>query len=91
MPALLRLILLLLLLLLVLSAPALVRAGQAQGSGAPMGVAGLRQSPDGPRFAAYLERWSANSPARLRATIGRVPALFGIIGPAVPRAQLAAR
>jgi hypothetical protein len=56
-----------------------------------LGVSGLRADGGGPRFAAYLERWRVSSPERLRNTIMRVPALFGIASPPLARSQVATR
>jgi hypothetical protein len=53
-----------------------------------LGVAGLRENGGQAQFGAYLERWRQSSPERLRDTVTRVSALFGLDA---PRAQLAAR
>jgi hypothetical protein len=56
-----------------------------------LGVDGLHAGADGLVLAAYLEHWRADSPARLRPSMIRVPALFGIVSPEAPATRLVGR
>jgi hypothetical protein len=56
-----------------------------------IGVEGLQSVGEGQAFAAYFERWRAASPERLRGTVTRVPALFGVARPGANGTRLVGR
>jgi len=56
-----------------------------------LGVDGVQPVGAGQAFSAYLERWRTATPPRLRDTLMRVPALFGITLPDAPAMRVATR